>query len=67
MNEQKILVSISQSLALQTMKQILDSGSFKELCSEFKKNPNKFTTLEEFFNEGDKIVSKTLRRLEEGA
>lgn len=61
MNEQKMLVSISQSLALQTMKQILDSGSFKELCSEFKKNPNKFITLEEFFNEGDRIVSKTLR------
>ena len=63
MNERKMLVSISQSLALQTMKQILDSGSFKELCSEFKKNPNKFTTLEEFFNEGDRIVSKTLREI----
>lgn len=63
MNERKMLVSISQSLALQTMKQILDSGSFKELCSESKKNPNKFITLEEFFNEGDKIISKFLREI----
>lgn len=63
MNEQKILVSISQSLALQTMKQILDSGSYKKLLASFKKNPNKFTTLEEFFNEGERIVSKALRAI----
>lgn len=61
MNEQKMLVSVSQSLALQTMKQVLDSDSYEKLLSSFKKNPSKFTTLEEFFNEGDKIISKTLR------
>ncbi|WP_406834421.1 hypothetical protein ABLU29_09665 [Lactococcus lactis] len=61
--EKNYLESISQSLALQTMKQILDVTTYKKLVDEFKKNPSKFTTLEEFMNKSDNIIAKVQRRI----
>lgn len=46
---EKYLVSISQCLALEAFKHLAIPVTIQiEVICEFRKNPNKFTTLEEF-------------------
>lgn len=56
------LQSISQSLALQALESSLrlDMTTHQKVINEFKKNPSKFTTLEEFMVEVKKHEIKVL-------
>lgn len=60
--EEDYLQSISQSLALQALESSLrlDMTTHQKVINEFKKNPSKFTTLEEFMVEVKKHEIKVL-------
>lgn len=60
--QEDYLQSISQSLALQALESSLrlDMTTHQKVINEFKKNPSKFTTLEEFMGEVKKHEIKVL-------